>query len=57
MIQQNNDRGFKYVSKEFEFTNKICEFLNENPQYELVSFCLGRQNKFVAIYKDLSIKP
>ena len=55
MIQQNNNAEFRYLSKEFKYTNKICEYFNEHPEYELVSFCLGRQDMFVAIYKDFSI--
>ena len=55
MIQQNNNVTFKYFTKEFQYTNNICEFFNEHPEYELVSFCLGRRDTFVAIYKDFSI--
>lgn len=38
--------------KEFSYMGELTKFFDENPELQLMSFCLGRQNMFVAVYKE-----
>lgn len=53
-MKQQRIESQQYVHrwKEFRYMNELTKFFDDNPELQLVSFCLGRQDMFVAIYKD-----
>ena len=63
MIEQNiRESKRKMNFKQFEYVNHLTDFFNSNPQYELITFTMGRHDTFIALYysyeeeKDTNIK-
>lgn len=53
-MKQQRIENTQYVHrwKEFSYMGELTKFFDENPKLQLISFCLGRQNKFVAVYNE-----
>ena len=51
-MKQQEKSQYAHRWKEFKYMSEITNFFDENPELQLLSFCLGRQNMFVVVYKE-----